>query len=156
MFTFCSTHAYNQSPYRSRGRMVRSANQIHSLSRRPAGVSVVMSFDWRIPCRANMSRAQIKTNFSDVWKTNLTVCVVKKIKNLVNKQDDFQWIYRDGGVECVLMQCLGEAMLVGEQSPAPRVVAGLRKLRPELTPGPVLLPVDPDFRISGWLLRFDH
>lgn len=50
------------------------------------------------------------------------------------------------------MQCFGEAMLVGEQSPAPRVVAGLRKLRPELTPGPVLLPVDPDFRISGWFL----
>lgn len=41
-------------------------------------------------------------------------------------------------------------MLVGEQSPAPRVVAGLRKLRPELTPGPVPTPVDPDFRISGW------
>lgn len=48
------------------------------------------------------------------------------------------------------MQCCELAMLVGEQSPAPRVVAGLRKLRPELTPGPVPTPVDPDFRISGW------
>lgn len=47
------------------------------------------------------------------------------------------------------MQCCGEAMLVGEQSPAPRVVAGLRKLRPELTPGPALAPTDPNFRISG-------
>ncbi|CAH2043970.1 unnamed protein product, partial [Iphiclides podalirius] len=42
-------------------------------------------------------------------------------------------------------------MLVGEQSPAPRVVAGLRKLRPELTPGPIPTPTDPDFRISGVL-----
>ncbi|XP_075980211.1 uncharacterized protein LOC142979264 [Anticarsia gemmatalis] len=45
-------------------------------------------------------------------------------------------------------------MLVGEQSPAPRVVAGLRKLRPELTPGPVPTPVDPDFRISGVLRQY--
>ncbi|KAJ0174543.1 hypothetical protein K1T71_009651 [Dendrolimus kikuchii] len=45
-------------------------------------------------------------------------------------------------------------MLVGEQSPAPRVVAGLRKLRPELTPGPVLTPIDPNFRISGVLRQY--
>ncbi|XP_026742358.1 uncharacterized protein LOC113504299 isoform X1 [Trichoplusia ni] len=45
-------------------------------------------------------------------------------------------------------------MLVGEQSPAPRVVAGLRKLRPELTPGPIPTPVDPDFRISGVLRQY--
>lgn len=45
-------------------------------------------------------------------------------------------------------------MLVGEQSPAPRVVAGLRKLRPELTPGPIPTPVDPNFRISGVLRQY--
>ncbi|XP_013148066.1 PREDICTED: uncharacterized protein LOC106110715 [Papilio polytes] len=45
-------------------------------------------------------------------------------------------------------------MLVGEQSPAPRVVAGLRKLRPELTPGPFPTPADPDFRISGVLRQY--
>ncbi|XP_072944491.1 uncharacterized protein [Epargyreus clarus] len=45
-------------------------------------------------------------------------------------------------------------MLVGEQSPAPRVVAGLRKLRPELTPGPVPTPADPDIRISGVLRQY--
>ncbi|XP_053610868.1 uncharacterized protein LOC128675467 [Plodia interpunctella] len=45
-------------------------------------------------------------------------------------------------------------MLVGEQSPAPRVVAGLRKLRPELTPGPVPTPTDPNIRISGVLRQY--
>lgn len=45
-------------------------------------------------------------------------------------------------------------MLVGEQSPAPRVVAGLRKLRPELTPGPVPTPTDPNLRISGVLRQY--
>ncbi|XP_032518997.2 uncharacterized protein LOC116771287 [Danaus plexippus] len=45
-------------------------------------------------------------------------------------------------------------MLVGEQSPAPRVVAGLRKLRPELTPGPVITPADPNLRISGVLRQY--
>ncbi|XP_026495732.1 uncharacterized protein LOC113400392 [Vanessa tameamea] len=45
-------------------------------------------------------------------------------------------------------------MLVGEQSPAPRVVAGLRKLRPELTPGPVPTPADPNLRISGVLRQY--
>ncbi|CAH0725595.1 unnamed protein product, partial [Brenthis ino] len=45
-------------------------------------------------------------------------------------------------------------MLVGEQSPAPRVVAGLRKLRPELTPGPVPTPADPNLRISGILRQY--
>ncbi|GBP30511.1 hypothetical protein EVAR_94691_1 [Eumeta japonica] len=40
-------------------------------------------------------------------------------------------------------------MLVGEQSRAPRVVAGLRKLRPQLTPAPPPPPPDPDLRISG-------
>ncbi|CAG4960198.1 unnamed protein product [Parnassius apollo] len=45
-------------------------------------------------------------------------------------------------------------MLVGEQSPAPRVVAGLRKLRPELTPGPIPTPADPDYRISGVLRQY--
>ncbi|XP_031764592.2 uncharacterized protein LOC113516171 [Galleria mellonella] len=45
-------------------------------------------------------------------------------------------------------------MLVGEQSPAPRVVAGLRKLRPELTPGPVPAPADPNLRISGVLRQY--
>ncbi|KAJ2945739.1 hypothetical protein O0L34_g580 [Tuta absoluta] len=45
-------------------------------------------------------------------------------------------------------------MLVGEQSPAPRVVAGLRKLRPELTPAPVPTPADPNLRISGVLRQY--
>ncbi|KAL0871348.1 hypothetical protein ABMA27_005089 [Loxostege sticticalis] len=45
-------------------------------------------------------------------------------------------------------------MLVGEQSPAPRVVAGLRKLHPELTPGPVPTPADPNLRISGVLRQY--
>ncbi|XP_047526224.1 uncharacterized protein LOC125063693 [Pieris napi] len=45
-------------------------------------------------------------------------------------------------------------MLVGEQSPAPRVVAGLRKLRPELTPGPIPSPADPNLRISGVLRQY--
>ncbi|XP_034834636.1 uncharacterized protein [Maniola hyperantus] len=45
-------------------------------------------------------------------------------------------------------------MLVGEQSPAPRVVAGLRKLRPELTPGPFPTPADPNLRISGVLRQY--
>lgn len=59
-------------------------------------------------------------------------------------------VFRYFGVWCwvYLERCRGE-MLVGEQSPAPRVVAGLRKLRPELTPGPVPTPADPTFRISG-------
>ncbi|XP_063626093.1 uncharacterized protein LOC134797680 [Cydia splendana] len=45
-------------------------------------------------------------------------------------------------------------MLLGEQSPAPRVVAGLRKLRPELTPGPFPTPTDPNLRISGVLRQY--
>lgn len=45
-------------------------------------------------------------------------------------------------------------MLVGEQSPAPRVVAGLRKLRPELTPGPIPTLIDPNIRISGALRQY--
>ncbi|RVE45511.1 hypothetical protein evm_009850 [Chilo suppressalis] len=45
-------------------------------------------------------------------------------------------------------------MLVSEQSPAPRVVAGLRKLHPELTPGPVPTPADPNLRISGVLRQY--
>ncbi|XP_045451339.1 uncharacterized protein LOC123660288 [Melitaea cinxia] len=45
-------------------------------------------------------------------------------------------------------------MLVGEQTPAPRVVAGLRKLRPELTPGPITTPSDPNLRISGVLRQY--
>ncbi|KAL4711539.1 hypothetical protein ACJJTC_000555 [Scirpophaga incertulas] len=45
-------------------------------------------------------------------------------------------------------------MLVGEHSPAPRVVAGLRKLHPELTPGPLPTPADPNLRISGVLRQY--
>ncbi|XP_041982257.1 uncharacterized protein LOC121735482 [Aricia agestis] len=45
-------------------------------------------------------------------------------------------------------------MLVGEHTPAPRVVAGLRKLRPELTPGPVPTPADPSIRVSGVLRQY--
>ncbi|VVC90002.1 unnamed protein product [Leptidea sinapis] len=45
-------------------------------------------------------------------------------------------------------------MLVGEPSPAPRVVAGLRKLHPELTPGPFPTPADPNLRISGVLRQY--
>ncbi|KAG7312112.1 hypothetical protein JYU34_001565 [Plutella xylostella] len=45
-------------------------------------------------------------------------------------------------------------MLVGEPSPAPRVVAGLRKLRPELSPAPVPTPTDPNLRISGVLRQY--
>ncbi|KAI5642041.1 hairy orange domain-containing protein [Phthorimaea operculella] len=38
--------------------------------------------------------------------------------------------------------------------PCARVVAGLRKLRPELTPAPVPTPADPNLRISGVLRQY--